>query len=367
MFGVYPFMDAKLEDFEPVFAKLIELNLSEPIDFDQYAAPFFPVAEDLANQAQEEETSGDVTKASELYLRAAALYRIARFPVPRSPKQKEAWERNKEAYAKGGRYLKPPMIEYKVPHTHALPGTTEAESYIPICVRRPHSIKAVPTVIQIFGLDGYRTEFTPASSLFTDRGWAAVAVEIPGTGDCPALRQDPKSPDRLWSSLLDWLEAEDWVDKKNIVAWGLSTGGYYAIRIAHTHKERLSGVVAQGGGCHRMFDPEWLDNVGHLEYPFDLDHSLAVKFGYDDVETMKKGAQKRFSLLESGILDQQSTRLLLVNGMNDSIFPIEDSLLPLQHGSIKEARYIPGASHMGEPAATKIILPWIEQLVHISG
>ena len=26
--------------------------------------------------------------------------------------------------------------------------------------------------------------------------------------------------------------------------------------------------------------------------------------------------------------------------MNDEIFPIEDSLLPLQHGDVKEARYI---------------------------
>ena len=161
------------------------------------------------------------------------------------------------------------MTEYKVPHTHALPSTTEADSCIPICVRRPHTDKAVPTVIQIFGLDGYRTEFTPNSNLFTSRGWAAVAVEIPGTGDCPALRHDPKSPDRLWSSLLDWLDGQDWVDKKKIVAWGLSTGGYYAMRIAHTHKARLAGVVAQGGGCHHMFDREWLDNVGHLEYPFE--------------------------------------------------------------------------------------------------
>ena len=218
------------------------------------------------------------------------MYRIARFPVPRSHKQKEAWKRNKDTYIKGARsvslpnsrvtdsfsqallscsYLSPPMIEYQIPHTHALPGSTEAGSHIPVYVRRPHSEKAVPTVLQIFGLDGYRTEFTPDSGRLTDRGWAAVAVEIPGTGDCPALRQDPKSPDRLWSSLLDWLDAQEWVDSKNIVVWGLSTGGHYAMRIAHTHRERLKGVVAQGGGCHHMFDKEWLDNVGHLEYPFE--------------------------------------------------------------------------------------------------
>lgn len=69
-----------------------------------------------------------------------------------------------------------------------------------------------------------------------------------------------------------------------------------------------------------------------------------------------KDSRKRFSLLENGILDQPSIRLLLVNvssglglrfstclptvcqGMLDELFPIEDGLLTLEHGSIKEAR-----------------------------
>ena len=162
------------------------------------------------------------------------------------------------------------MTQEQAPHTHGLMSTTEEGSQIPVIVRRPAGIsQRLPVVIQIFGLDGYRTEFTPASTAWTSRGWAAVAVEIPGTGDCPALKQDPKSPDRLWSSLLDWLVAQDWVDTKKIVAWGVSTGGYYAMRIAHTHKDRLAGVVAQGGGSHYMFDREWLENVAHLEYPFE--------------------------------------------------------------------------------------------------
>jgi hypothetical protein len=41
--------------------------------------------------------------------------------------------------------------------------------------------------------------------------------------------------------------------------------------------------------------------------------SLAVKYGFDSVEEFKTKAQKKFSLLETGILDKPSTRLLLVN------------------------------------------------------
>ena len=67
--------------------------------------------------------------------------------------------------------------------------------------------------------------------------------------------------------------------------------------------------------------------------------------------------------------------------MNDEIFPIEDSMIPLQHGSVKEARYIfslykcsvtvltaccsfiPNAVHMGEPAVGPVIINWIEGLI----
>lgn len=65
---------------------------------------------------------------------------------------------------------------------------------------------------------------------------------------------------------------------------------------------------------------------------------MAIKFGYSDVESMKQGAQKKFSLLENGIFEKPSTQLLLVNGMEDSIFPIEDSMLALQYGGVKFAR-----------------------------
>jgi hypothetical protein len=41
--------------------------------------------------------------------------------------------------------------------------------------------------------------------------------------------------------------------------------------------------------------------------------AMATKYGYSSKEEFVAGAQKIFSLLESGILELQSTRLLLVN------------------------------------------------------
>jgi hypothetical protein len=44
-----------------------------------------------------------------------------------------------------------------------------------------------------------------------------------------------------------------------------------------------------------------------------LAHFLALKFGYSNVAEMKENSQKRFSLLENGILDKPSTKTLIIN------------------------------------------------------
>ncbi len=40
---------------------------------------------------------------------------------------------------------------------------------------------------------------------------------------------------------------------------------------------------------------------------------MATKHGYETVEEYKAGVQKKFSLLETGIIQKPSTRLLLIN------------------------------------------------------
>lgn len=96
-----------------------------------------------------------------------------------------------------------------------------------------------------------------------------------------------------------------------------------------------------------------------------LADTLAHKFGYGaDVERFKSEASARFSLLTDGTLDSPDcARLLLVNGTEDEIFPIDDYYLALQHGAPKEARFVKGVKHMGEPDSFFIILKWIYDLL----
>ncbi len=47
---------------------------------------------------------------------------------------------------------------------------------------------------------------------------------------------------------------------------------------------------------------------------------MALKHGYTNVDDYKNGVQKKFSLLEAGILDKPSTRLLLINVSASDVF-----------------------------------------------
>jgi pimeloyl-ACP methyl ester carboxylesterase len=119
----------------------------------------------------------------------------------------------------------------------------------------------------VTGLDGFRTELVVWAEGWRQKNVAFVCLEIPGTGDSPADPQDPLSPDRLFTSLTEWLGKQEAIDQKKIVAWGFSTGGYYTTRLAYTHPDKFAGVVNLGGGFHHAFDPAWLNEVNHLEYP----------------------------------------------------------------------------------------------------
>lgn len=148
-----------------------------------------------------------------------------------------------------------------------------------------------------------------------------------------------------------------------MLAWGLSAGGYYAIRVAHTHHDRLIGSIGQGAGSHLFLGKEWLSQVDNHEYPFTLSHAYVKKYGYKDWEELLEKAQKDFSLLESGLLEGPCCRLLLVNGTWDGLMPIEDSMLLMNHGRPKEGRFYEKMLHMGYPPANESIYPWMESVM----
>lgn len=338
--AVYPFHDGAYEDFEPVFRDLIARGVNDGSGTSpEYTRAFLAAAEELEHRGDAE---ADPEEASKLYLRAACVLRIARFPyIGLHPGTHHvdlvkwvAWERQKKVYMKAARTWESPIEELHIPHTFRQGADGDS---IPVYVRIP-SEKATslpdgvqangnqkhkhPVVILLTGLDGYRPDNTVRTEEFVSRGWAAVVFEIQGTADSPADPSDPASGDRLLDSVFAWIDTQkDDLDASRVLLWGLSSGGYHAVRAAHTHRERLRGVVAQGAGVHHFFDRDWLARADGHEYPFQLTPAMAAKHGYGSAEEFAEEAQGKFSLLELGVLQMPATRLLLINVSNNDKNP----------------------------------------------
>lgn len=361
--SLYPFHDGKYEDFAPVFETLIKKDIHDGYSV-EYTKEFLPTCERLVQEADAAHEKGDKEQAKDLYLRACAVYRIARFPYINSDVKREAYAAQKDAYMKFAALLDCPIEDISIPHSA---GTSSDEGQvIPLYVRNPPGASKsdpCPAVILMCGLDGHRPDNTVRSDEFLARGWASIIVDIPGTADCPADRRDATSPDRLWTSILDWMQQQGIYDMRKILCWGLSAGGHNAIRAAHTHATRLAGACGQGAGTHHFFSRAWLEKAANHEYPWTALPALTEKFGYKSEDEFLSHAQKDFSLLETGIADKPSCRLLLINGTHDGLMPIEDSMLMMEYGTPKEARFFTGLLHMGYPPANGSVYPWMESVV----
>ena len=371
--SVYPFHDGLYSDFEPVFQHLIANNINDPYS-DNYTNSFLPTARDLIAKAQQLTELGASSKiehkeeAKKLYLRANAVFRLARFPYIGTELKRQVFEEQKKAYMTGTQLWEVPITEEIIPHINAANGDGDA---IPLYIRHPKGDGPFPTILLITGLDGHRPDNTERTEEHLRRGWATVICDIPGTTvDCPINKRDSLSPDRLFSTILEYMAQNPILDEKKVIAWGLSAGGYYAIRLAHTHREKLIGSVGHGAGTHHYIGREWLEQIDKHEYPFGLEQAYCQKYGYKDFEEMKERCQDEFSLVSGkgegvAVVSQglPSCRMLLINGTLDGCMPVEDSMLLAEYGSPKEMRFIKDRLHMGYPEANGTVFAWLEEVM----
>jgi dipeptidyl aminopeptidase/acylaminoacyl peptidase len=158
--------------------------------------------------------------------------------------------------------------------------------------------------------------------------------------------------------VFDWLDEQQDIDARRCVAVGASFGGYWAMKLAYTHRDRLRGCVNWGGGVHVTFTPEWQERSRNAaSYLMDLMPARARIFGGETFEDYVTRCPE-LSLLDQGLLDQPSAPLLLVNGRDDVQNSIDDIYLSLDHGDAKSARVFDGG-HMGEGPVVPTIVAWV--------
>lgn len=129
---------------------------------DEYTQYFLPTARRLVDQALSVQAT-DRKKASELYERAACVFRISRFPSVDGDEtgfKRSIFNEQVQVYLRGASLWDAPMKQVVIPHTAAA-GSDGKD--IPLFVRIPRgasSSKKCPVVLLMTGLDGHRPDNT---------------------------------------------------------------------------------------------------------------------------------------------------------------------------------------------------------------
>jgi pimeloyl-ACP methyl ester carboxylesterase len=330
------------------------LDSLDTLDRERWAEAFSARAERHDATAQDAEAAGNIDLARREYSAAFGLFRGARYPAPNSPGKKAAYRQSQKAYFKVAALSDMPVERVEIPYV----GKQAAGAAIIGYLHRPRRDGVLPIVVQWGGIDSFKEDRRPEPYLAA--GFAVLAMDMPGVGDAPIAGSE--TGEELWNGVFDWIAAQPSLDAKRTVLVGASTGGYWATKLAHTHRERIAAAVNHGGPAHFAFQRGWIIRAAKGEYPFELAETLACAFGRATTAEWLDYAP-RLSLLDQGILDKPSAPLLCVNGVDDSVFPIDDMYLLLRHGGVKSARFFPGG-HMGHgPNLFPQIVAWITEQV----
>ncbi|HWP56714.1 MAG TPA: alpha/beta hydrolase [Candidatus Acidoferrales bacterium] len=339
-----PFLLTIYDEVAPVIERL------RSVDREEWAEAFSALAKPHEEKAAAAEAAGDTAAAMKHYMIAYDCYHVARYPAPNSPGKLAAYRKSQDNFLKAARYLDPPLERVEMPFKGRPGEGTVSVGYL----RKPKGVERPPIVVVWGGIDAFKEERRVEPLL--KAGIAVLTIDMPGVADAPLAGSE--DAERLWDAVFDWIDSRPDIDSKRKAVHGGSTGGYWATKVAHTHRERLCAAVNQGGPAHFAFEEQWIVKAQRGEYPFELAETLACAFGRSTAEEWVEYAP-RLSLLDQGILDRPCAPLLCVNGVNDSVFPIADMYLLLEHGDPKSARFF-HAGHMGGSAAPGAIVEWLK-------
>jgi hypothetical protein len=340
-----PFLYTIFDEVAPVIEKL------RSVERDPWAQAFGALAAPHEERAARAEAKGNAETAGREYLIAYDCYHVARYPAPNSPGKLAAYRKSQELFHKAARYFDPPLERVEMPFR----GRAEEGKASVGLLRKPKGVARPPVVVVWGGIDAFKEE--RSSESYLRAGLAPLAVDMPGVADAPLAGSE--EAERLWDAIFDYVAARPDLDAERIGIHGGSTGGYWATKVAHTHAGRLRAAVNQGGPAHFAFQKDWIIKAQRGEYPFELAETLACAFGRSTAQEWIEYAP-RLSLLDQKILDRPCAPLLCVNGIDDSVFPIDDMHLLLEHGNPKTARFY-RAGHMGGAGAQAAIIEWLKE------
>lgn len=179
----------------------------------------------------------------------------------------------------------------------------------------PEGAEQLPAVLITNGLEGSLAELTLPLLRRRADGLTCLVMEMPGTFHY----REPMSPasERVYSAAVDFLCADRRVDAERIGMLGVSFGAYWATRMAAV-EPRLRAAVANGAPADRSFAPD-----GSVGVPEVIVSTIRQTIGASGLLDMV-GKLKALSLRE--LLPRIEIPLLVINGADDSLVKVEDSI-----------------------------------------
>jgi dienelactone hydrolase len=188
--------------------------------------------------AKAADARGETQTAGEAWVRASLCWHFGKFVFMEDPaEQRAAHERTVECFRRGMKSLQPPAERVEIPYgQHRLAGI----------LRRPAGAARPPIVVMVPGLDSVKEELQPTAEFFLRRGLATLAIDGPGQGEAEYDLAIEPAFERPVEAVLDWIGPRADLDGERVGLYGISLGGYYALRSA-AHVSRLKAAVGNAG------------------------------------------------------------------------------------------------------------------------
>jgi dienelactone hydrolase len=254
--------------------------------------------------AQDAEEGGRSLTAAEAWRRAALCWHFGKFVFMEDPDlARHAQERLVACYQKGMWALEPAATRVEIPYE---------DIRMAALLRMPAGGERPPVVVMVPGLDSVKEELQTTADYFLRRGMATLAVDGPGQGETEALRNIEPAYERPVMAVMEWIKQQDKIDSGRVGVFGVSLGGYYAVRSAAF----VPGVRAAVdlAGIYAMA-PNW-----DMRPPM----TRATFTRRSGAQTEEEGRERAKAMTLEGATQHVRCPLLIVHGTRDTIVPFAD-------------------------------------------
>jgi dienelactone hydrolase len=270
-------------------------------------------------------TIGPRALAARHFLAASAAYNFAQYVIFLDIGRKRALHEGcVRAYAQAAPLFDLPAVPFEVSfRRHRMQGY----------LRMPPGRRPAPVVVILNGTNGVKEEMHWWSEAMLERGVAVIMFDGPGLGATWHRMSMVAEPRPVGVAILNQIEATPELDPDAVGFFGMSLGGYLAIRMA-THDTRVRAVAA--------VSPPYSADVYWNVTLAALRRELAALY---DVDEREMGASvDRITLAD--VLPRLRCPLIVAGGGHDLITPGTEAWRIFEDGrGPRELVYYPDGGH----------------------